>query len=381
MTAVLRVLARWTSPVDLGLAAVFVTLAIIETLGNATAPHPGVRAALAAVAVSGIAVRRTLPATAAALYGAAMTAESLTTESPDEMVMLFACLLLAYSVAAYAPRREAFLGGGLMAMGLAVTIGVDPSDSLSNIAPTLGLFVAAPFVLGLAARRRTQAIAALTLEAEALSHEADAAVDAERRRIARELHDVVSHAVTVIAVQAEAGQAVIGTDPDRAGRSLASIAQVSREALDELSRLLAVLRDDADSSSPESGLAALPSLVEGARAAGLTVGVRDDRAEGRLDPDIDRCAYRVIQEGLTNALRHTGAATVEILLERGPGSLVATVSSAGQPHTSAYGGTGHGLTGLRERVAGLGGTFESGSPGIGRFEIRASLPVVSGTDR
>ncbi len=381
MTALLRVLARWTTAVDLGVALVFVTLAVIETLGNSTAPHPVVRAALAATALSGIAVRRTLPATAAALFGAAMTAESLTAESPDEMVMLLGCVFLSYSVAAHAPRREAFLGGGLIAMAVAVSIGMDPSDSIGNIAPTLALFVAMPFVLGLATRRRSQAIAALTLEAEALSQEADAAVDAERRRIARELHDVVSHAVTVIAVQAEAGQAVIGTDPERARRSLASIAQVSREALDELSRLLAVLRDDAEDHSPESGLAALPSLVEGARAAGLIVGVRDGREDGRLDPAVDRCAYRVIQEGLTNALRHTGAATVEILLEPGPDSLVTTVSSVGQPHTSAYGGTGHGLTGLRERVAGLGGTFEAGSPAAGRFEIRASLPVAPVTTR
>jgi signal transduction histidine kinase len=379
MTALRERLPRWTTPVDLALAIIFVVVAVTQTLGNSDAPHPVVRATLASLAVSGIAVRRTFPATAAALFGAAMATEALTTESPDESGVLFGCLILAYSVGAYAPRREAFLGAGLMAMAVAVTIGVDPSDSVGNILPSLVLFIALPFALGLAMRRRTQAIAALTLETETLAREADAAVDAERRRIARELHDVVSHAVTVIAVQAEAGQAVIDSDPERARRSLASIGQVSREALDELTRLLAVLRDDHEPGRPESGLTALPSLVEGARAAGLTVGVRDGRDGRKLDPAVDRCAYRVIQEGLTNALRHTGEARVDILLERSPDLLVTTVSSVGKRHTSAYGGTGHGLTGLRERVAGLGGTFESGSPADGRFEIRASLPLARGT--
>ena len=164
--------------------------------------------------------------------------------------------MVRYAVGAHDARRESFLGAALVDVSLSLSIATDPSDSVSNIAPTILLFVALPFGLGGAMRKRQQDIATLTLEAAALQARADAAIDAERRRIARELHDVVSHAVTLIAVQAEAGQAVLDTDPVSARRSLAAIGQVGRAALDELARLLAVL--DEHSAAAESSLT--PSL-------------------------------------------------------------------------------------------------------------------------
>jgi signal transduction histidine kinase len=279
---------------------------------------------------------------------------------------------VAYSVAVHAPLREALLGGALVSMAVAIAIALDPSDSVSNIPPSMLMFVGLPFGVGLLMRRRQQRIAALTLETEALARDADAAVDVERRRIARELHDVVSHAVTLISVQAEAGRSVIDCDPEAARRSLEAIGRVSREALDELGRLLAVLRED--DAEDDSGLANLGSLVEGVRAAGLRVEVDADAA-GPLDPAVDRCAYRVVQEGLTNALRHTSAATVRIAVARDHGELLVTVESEGRAHTSSYGGSGRGLAGLRERVAALGGTFEATSPAEDRFTLCAVIPA------
>lgn len=333
------------------------------------------RASLAGLTVASLAVRRSLPGLAAAWFGGAMAAEAVLTESTDELAVLLACLVVAYSVAAHAPPREALLGGTVLALGVAFTIATDPSDTVNNIVPSVLLFVGLPFAVGAAMRRRTQRIAALTLETEALAREAEVAVDAERRRIARELHDVVSHAVTLISVQAEAGQAVIDRDPEAARRSLASISQVSRDALAELGRLLGVLHSHDADPAPEPGLAQLPSLMEGAREAGLEIHLTESGTRGPLDPESDRCAYRTVQEGLTNALRHTADARVSIEVEYHDDAVVATVRAIGRAHTSSYGGSGRGLTGLRERVAGLGGTFAAGPSGEG-FELRVSLPTL-----
>src|SRR5262245_12106352 len=216
MSGVLTRLARLTTPVDLAVAGALMVVGAVESLGNHDAVHPGIRAAFAVVAAGSVALRRRLPTTAAAIFSAAMVLESAITESPDETAVLLACLLISYSVTANAPAREALLGTGLISLALSFAIGTDPSDSVSNIPPTLVLFVGLPAVLGLTMRRRQERITALTLETEALAREADRAVEAERRRLARELHDVVSHAVTLIAVQAEAGQAVLAEDPGAA---------------------------------------------------------------------------------------------------------------------------------------------------------------------
>ena len=330
---------RILPPVDVALAALLAAVAVAETLANDSAPEPVLRAAIAGLTLLTLSVRRSMPAVAAALFAAGMATESLVAEAPDELAVLVGCLIVAYSVAVHAPLREALLGGALLSMAVAIAIALDPSDSVSNIPPSVLMFVGLPFGIGLLMRRRQQHIAALTLETEALAREADAAVDVERRRIARELHDVVSHAVTLISVQAEAGRSVIDADPAAAGRSLEAIGQVSREALAELGRLLAVLHED--DAADESGLANLASLVEGVRAAGLQVDV-DAGDPGPLEPAVDRCAYRVVQEGLTNALRHTSSATVRVEVTREPEQLLVTVTSEGRGHTSSYGGSGRG---------------------------------------
>ena len=359
------------SRIDLALGAAVVALVVWETLGNHEAPHTWLRAALAAVTVSSVAIRRTHPTAAAVVFSLGMTAESVATESPDEGGILLAILLVAYAVGAHLPRREALLSAGLMSMALTVTIATDPSDDVSNIPLSIVLFVVLPFAIGYVVRSRARDVAALTLRTEELQGEADRAVDAERRRIARELHDVVSHAVTLVAVQAEAGQAVIDTDRMAAKRSLAAIGQVSREALDELARLLAVLDEQAADS--DTGLAGVPSLVAGVQATGLHVDLEHGPVDA-LAPDVDRCAYRVVQEALTNALRHTAGGRVHVRVQQRADRLDVEVRSEGRAHTSSYGGTGRGLAGLRERVLALGGSLESG-PRDGGFVVRAELPV------
>ena len=359
---------------DALVATVLVVAVVVESLARDDVPHPWVRAALAAVGVAAVAVRRPLPTLAAAVLASAMTVESLTTEAPDETAVLFACVLVSWSVGVHAPRREALLGAALVSLGVAVAIATDPSDSVSNIVPSLLLFSLLPFGLGVLLRRRTQAVAALTLETEALAREADEAVERERRRIARELHDVVSHAVTLIAVRAEAGAAVLDTDPEAARRSLDAIGDVSREALAELHRLLGLLGDE--DGTPEQGLDRLPALVAGVRAAGLDVEVHEEGAGPALPPAADHCAFRVLQEGLTNALRHAPDSRVRVVVARGATGVRLAVDSQGTRHTSAYGGTGRGLAGLRERVLALGGSFTAEADATGGHSVSAHLPAV-----
>ncbi len=360
---------------DLVLGAALVALVVVETLANHDAPRPGLRAALAGLAVASVAVRRSSPVLAAAVFSGGMTAEALATESPDENGILIAILVVSYSVGRHLPRTEALLSVGLVTLALTVAIATDPSDSVSNVPLSVVLFVLVPFGLGAALRRRVRDVAALSLRTEALEDEADRAVAAERRRIARELHDVVSHAVTLVAVQAEAGLSVLDGDREAARRSLTAIGQVSREALAELARLLAVLEDEGEPGSPDAGLSQVGHLVAGARAAGLDVTLGDTGEAHHLDAAVDHCAYRVVQEGLTNALRHASDARVGVVLDRHPDRVEVLVRSLGTPHASSYGGTGRGLAGLRERVVGLGGRFEAGRTVGEEFEVRAVLPT------
>ena len=361
-----------TTPFDAVLA---VSLAV--GAGAETWAHGGqlvaVRVVLAVATALALLPRRRLPVASAGLVAAGMALESVVSESPDEIGVLLAVLVSAFSVGAEAEVRRALVGLGLLAVSLALVIALDPSDSPSNIAPTIVLFLGLPGALGMAFERRDRALVRLALDNEALQRQAQEAIDEERRRMARELHDVVSHAVTLIAVQAEAGQAVLEQDPAAARRTLASIGDTSRDALAELHSLVALLREPVEDEKLQ-GLDRLPALVEGVRAAGVAVRVVETGERGHLAPAVDQTAFRVVQEALTNALRHSRHPDVVVALSRTPESLEVRVSSRGPRHQSAYGGTGSGLDGLRQRALSLGGTFEAGARADDTYELCAVLP-------
>jgi signal transduction histidine kinase len=216
---------------------------------------------------------------------------------------------------------------------------------------------------------------------------AEEAVSSERARIARELHDIVSHAVTVMVLQAAGAQRMLRTDPSRAEHALVHIEELGKQAMGELRRLLEVLRaggsvGDADEADlkPQPGLAAMDDLVEGMRRAGLTVRVQRDGEPRRLDRSVDLTAYRVLQEALTNVTKHVGFDASATAALTWTDNLVVRVSddsgmSARQPASDLS--VGHGLLGLRERVALVGGRLEAGPlPGRG-FQVTATLPVES----
>ncbi|MFE6689452.1 sensor histidine kinase [Streptomyces sp. NPDC057743] len=204
--------------------------------------------------------------------------------------------------------------------------------------------------------------------------------DEERLRIARELHDVLAHSISVINVQAGVGLALLDSDPQQARTALTTIKAASKEALGEVRQVLDTLRapDDAP-RAPAPGLDRLPELAEQAHRAGLAVDIATEGTRAPLPPGADLAAFRIVQEALTNIVRHSGSRTARVLLRYAPGVLEIRVDDDG-PATAGTGelvGGGNGLAGMRERAAALGGTIEAGPRPDGGFRVHARLPLTT----
>ena len=203
----------------------------------------------------------------------------------------------------------------------------------------------------------------------------------ERIRIARELHDVVAHSIGAIAVQAKAAEKVLATQPERARRAVATIQATSRQALDELRRVLGVLRAEEEPEAgraPQPGLAQLSSLADQVRQAGLEVELSVEGTPGALPAGVELCAYRIVQEALTNSLRHAGPTRARVAVRVIGESLDVEVTDEGarpaQPARGGHGG-GHGLRGMHERVSLLGGELTTGFRPGGGYRVHARLPL------
>jgi signal transduction histidine kinase len=226
------------------------------------------------------------------------------------------------------------------------------------------------------------------LEAEQQA-QARAAVAAERARIARELHDVIAHSVSVMVIQAGAAEQLLEQTPERARGPLEAVQDTGRQTIVELRRLLGILREDGQelSLAPQPGLAGLDLLVEEMRQAGLPVQLRAEGQPGRLPPGADLAAYRIIQEALTNTLRHAGPAQAEVIVRYQDHAVELEILDNGQGpplRDGADGRSGHGLVGMRERVALYGGTLDAGpratTTGTAEtgYAVRARLPTDAG---
>lgn len=273
-------------------------------------------------------------------------------------------------------------GWALLMAVIAVVVAVDPNGGPSDVVAVSAIATVA-WLTGLAFRERNLRTAELEERAARLEREreseARAAVAEERARLAREMHDVVAHSLSVMVVQAEAAEAMLDGDPQRARRPLEAVQETGRSALTELRRMLGVLREMADEGpalAPQPGLAGLDALVASVRDAGLPVEVRVEGDPRPLPPGIDLSAYRIVQEGLTNALKHAGPAHAQVLLRYAPRSLDVEIRDDGTGDSQNGGdGSGQGLIGMRERVALYGGTLHAGPRERGGFEIRARLPL------
>ena len=292
-------------------------------------------------------------------------------------------LILVYSAAAYASEKEQRVVVAILAVLYAsefalLLVGL---KGLSNVVPGL-VFISLAYGLGRGVRRRRADAAALVRRAEDLEKEQGAlarqAVVEERDRIARELHDVIAHSVTVMIVQAGAAERLLDSDRDGVRSALETIRGAGGEAIDELRRLLGLLREAPTgnpSAEPQPGLARMGTLIRQAEATGLKVDFVVDGPSRPLPPGIDLAAYRIVQEALTNIRKHAGHATAKIHVSFSTRDLDLLISDDGRGTERDPNGTGHGLIGMRERVALYGGTLNSGPRHDGGFEVRARIPL------
>jgi signal transduction histidine kinase len=316
--------------------------------------------------------RRWLPVAAVVVTAATVAAVSST--SAWTVAGLFGQVVVLYLVAARYPRRVLLL---VAVPFLLVALGT--SGQGAAVSGVLLLVLAgAALAVGDASRLRGQAIAerdrSRRAAADALR---DRAAVHERARIARELHDVVAHHVSMIAVQAEAARLATAGMPEEGRRRLEAIGATAREALTEMRRLLAVLRADAGGEAdraPQPGLDRLDQLLGSARAAGTRCRLTLRGQAVPLPPGVDLAAYRILQEALTNARRHAPGATVEVELCYAAGAVHLRVRDDG-PGAAAPGAGGHGLLGMRERAAMAGGTLRAGAAAGGGFVVEAVLPT------
>ncbi|MEV8096592.1 sensor histidine kinase [Kitasatospora sp. NPDC085879] len=202
-------------------------------------------------------------------------------------------------------------------------------------------------------------------------------VDEERLRMARELHDILAHSISLIHVQAGVALELLDTRPEQARTALTTIKAASKEALGEVRQVLGTLRgpDAAAPRSPAPGLDRLDELAEQARQAGLDVAVRHRGPAPALPPGLDLTAFRIVQEALTNVIRHSAARSAEVLLDRSADGLAVQIDDPGPAGAGEPAGSGSGLLGMRERVAAAGGTLEAGPRADGGFRVRAWLPT------
>ena len=308
----------------------------------------------------------------------------------DSSAFVLAFFIALYSLGRHATGVEAWLG--VVGLGVVMLLfnmsegGIGQTD-LGDVGFLLG-FVGAPWAAGLTLRLRKERETQLNAENERLRREQDErerrAVAEERSRIARELHDVDSHAISVTVLQARGARRTLDTEPEMARQALDAIEQTNTAALGDMRRLLAALRDtESDGVEPESAehapqpsLEHLDLLVEQVRRSGVLVTVEQRGQRGTLPPGVDLSAYRIVQEALTNVLKHSAQADVRVVLDYSDDALGVTVTDDGLPGPleSAEPGAGHGLIGIQERVAVVGGEVTAGPRPGGGFEIRARLP-------
>lgn len=295
-------------------------------------------------------------------------------------------------VSAYTAGREASSGAvatvGAIAVGALVAIAQEfapPGDnSTAEDYVAILVIVGGPAAAGHVMRVReaeNRHLEALTVQlAQERDRHARAAVIEERGRVARELHDIVAHSVSLIAVQSGAARELIGRDDARARESLAAVQQTARGALGEMRRLLTVLHADEDTPglAPQPGLADVPALVEQARGVGLPVDLCEEGVRPQVSAGVDLSAFRIVQEALTNVRKHAGAVPTEVLVRYGDGEVLVEVANeigdAARAGMDARDDGGHGIPGMRERARLYGGTLEVDRRD-GRHAVRARLPL------
>ena len=334
--------------------------------------------------------RRRLPFTVFAVGAGSMAVQGVL-ELYSPTFALLAFNLAVYSLAAYGERRLAILGVAvwtcLLTVNLALFVAATwPEVALGDLYDVFNDYVllAAAWILGDGVRQRRAHAAELEDRAARLEREreekARRAAIQERLRIARELHDVVAHSLSVIGVQAGAARLVLDADPGptRAREAVASIEATANRAMAEMRRALGILRDGEGPGAalaPLPGLGQLPALLDQLQAAGLPVELTVKGSRRPLATSIDLSLYRIVQEALTNALKHAGAARAEVVVCYGTHDILVEVTDDGRGALSAASAHGTGTIGMRERVALFGGELQVGPRPNGGYVVRVRLPI------
>ena len=292
---------------------------------------------------------------------------------------LFAGLLASWSLGAHNDRRRAVAGFGVLyALVIVIQSNVATLAAVEVFFFTLIFGAAALAGQVLRGRElRTEELRERTVRLEREREaQAIAAVAEERARIARELHDVVAHSISVMTIQAGAARLLLDQDPERAEEPLLSIEETGRETLAEMRRLLGVLRRDmaADTLEARPTMANLESLVAEVRASGLPVELSVAGEAFQIGPGVDLAAYRIVQEALTNVRKHAGLVPTRVAVRYGPSALEVEVENDAGTRPNGGADAGHGLVGMRERVAVCGGTLAAGANSEGGFRVHATLP-------
>lgn len=359
--------------------SVFALLLLAESVWELTGPlegdgSPAVRLVVGLVVPAAVAFSRSAPRGAAAVLIAMWLLDSFPGPAEGTLGAGFSMLAISFALTAWSDRPWLWLAG-VLAAGTIRDLRMwqsDPMDMAIDWA-----FVAVSALAGLAVHRRSaharQLAGELDLSRSEQARLAAEAVARERATIARELHDIVAHSVSLMVVQAGTARPLADRRDAELAGVLGTIEETGRDALGELRRLLGVLRaDNADDLAPLPGLDAIPELVERVRIAGLEVDLRSQPGIA-VPASIALCSYRVVQEGLTNALRHTIGGRTEVALRAaGPGLEVRVTTRGGRP-SGQTDGSGTGLLGLRERVVLSGGEMHAGPVDDG-WELVARLP-------
>ena len=373
---------------DVLLAAGIAVLAQAETWSTPDyEPKPLFAAAALAMCVP-LAWRRRAPIGVLVAVFVPLVAIAIAGERLDSAYIMLVLLVAFATVGITCERRRA--GAGL-ALGLALLLlllAIERTAATGgDDAPPLGDFFFLAGILGivwaLAVGLRERSLRAGELEqrADRLEHEreerARAAVAAERARIARELHDIVAHSVSVIAVQTGSMRRRLRHERPQEAEELAAVEQIARQALAEMRRMLGLLRidDEAPALAPQPSIEQVSRLVEDARRTGLAIEL-DVAGEARpLPPGVDLAAYRIVQEALTNVLKHAGRARVRVGVRFGERELDLEVTDDGRGASAVDHDGGQGIVGMRERVALYGGSLAAGPGSDGGFAVRARLPI------
>ncbi len=299
----------------------------------------------------------------------------------DQSVFIVVVFVFAlYSLGANARGRQAWGAAALIPFAITAFV-TDDGDPFHFADIVFGaLIIGGPWLAGLMIRLRRQSERSLTLRTVELERDqnerARAAVAEERARIARELHDVVAHAISVVVVQARGGRKVLDSDVDASRTAFDSIERTGEQALGEMRRLLGMLRDDGDEEqtrAPQPSLARVEALAEEMRASGLPVEVAIGGVPNGIPPGVDVSGYRIVQEALTNVLKHAGPTVARVGVRYSSHAVEITVADDGRGGLTGA-GTGNGLLGIRERVAVVGGEVEAGPQPDGGYVVRARLP-------